>query len=320
MRWYRSIKIIIGFVAAALFAKFIGLDFYISAGIITILNLQDTKKSSVNVSVRRLIAAVIGLSIQYAMFEILGYNIRVLFIFIAVFTPLSYKFKVREGLIVNIVLASHLLVYSEVTMQHFLNEFTLVLIGVVIGLILSFHVPQKEKRILELMGEIDHLIKENLHALSMNINNLCFIDEEELDLDNLVKKIKVAREIAKEQMANYYSKDYSYYLEYFQLRLYQTHRIKIMREHLNQTFINQGQARLLSDYTYKMARAFSPENDAKDLLDELNAIRQVFENLPLPDDREGFIEQAALFSYLNDLEEFIKSKMRFIESYPNIKW
>ncbi len=313
MRWYRSSKIIIGFVSATLLAMLVGLDFPVSAGIITILNLQDTKKSSVDVSLRRLVSAFFGLILLYILFELMGYYVYTLFVFIAVFTPLAYKFKAKEGLVVNIVLGSHLLIYSEVTLAHFFNEFGIVIIGVLLGLLMSFHVPEKVKKIKATIVEIDDLMKENIDALGLCIRNLCHIDEDEFHIEMTIQKIKQGRQLANQQIDNYYSKDYSYYYEYFQLRLNQAHRVRYMKERLNQVFINQEQAKLLSDFTEKLATVFNPNNDGQLLMKELEEVRTKFSDLPLPETREAFIEQSALYQYLNDIEELVMMKIRYVE-------
>jgi len=311
MRWYRSIKIIVGFVSGTLIASLLHLAFPISAGIITILNLMDTKKASVNVSIRRLISAIFGLGLLYLIFELIGYGLIGMFIFVLIFTPLAFKFKAKEGLIVNIVLGSHLLVYHQVSTEHFLNELFIVLIGVGIGLLLSFHVPQKEQKIKILILEIDEDIRQNLYGISLSINNLCMIDEDDFNIDRLIEKIKYAKSIALEQMGNYYSVDYSYYYEFFQLRLNQIHRIKYMKERLNLVFVNQSQAKLLSDFTSKLSLVFNPDNDGSLLIDELDSLKVTFDNLPLPNTREDFIEQSALMQFIHDLEEFIQMKIRY---------
>lgn len=312
MRWYRSFKIWIGFFLATVIASFLKLDFPISAGIITILNLLDTKKASVNVSIRRLISAFFGLIVMYILFELIGYNLVSLFIFVAIIAPLSFKFKAREGLVVNIVLASHLLIYHEVTVGHFMNEMMIVILGVVTGLVLSFHVPQKEEKIKSEMKAIDKSLRLNLNAISMSIKNLCHLDEDEFHIEGLIKRIKSARKLALEQRDNFYMTDYSYYYEYFQLRLNQAHRIRYMKERLNHVFINQSQATILSDFIDELADVFDPKNDGLKLMEELEVVKDHFSNLPLPDSREAFNEQSALFQLLYDLEEFIKMKIRYV--------
>lgn len=313
MRWYRSFKICLGFIVATTIATIIGLDFPISAGIITILNLLQTKKASVNVALRRFVSAGFGMAMMYILFEWLGYHMTSLFIFMIIMTPLSFKFKAREGLIVNIVIASHLLVYHEVTLAHFVNEMMIVSLGVVMGLLLSFHVPQKEGKIRQQMAIIDSMIQLNLKALSMSIRNLCHIDEEEFHLEILLTKIKKARRLSLEQRDNFYMTDYSYYYEYFQLRLNQTHRIRYMKERLNHVMINSDQARILSDFIDQLALVFDPKNDGLALLEALMDLKRDFMNLPLPQTHQAFNEQAALHSLMYDLEEFIMMKIRYFD-------
>ncbi len=86
-----------------------------------------------------------------------------------------------------------------------------------------------------------------------------------------------------------------------------------MKERLNQVFINQEQAKLLSDFTEKLATVFNPNNDGQLLMKELEEVRANFSDLPLPETREAFIEQSALYQYLNDIEELVMMKIRYVE-------
>ena len=116
-------------------------------------------------------------------------------------------------------------------------------------------------------------------------------------------------------MNNHFLKENTYYLEYFQMRQVQIYRLMYMREHLDMVFVNQDEAMVLSEFTGRLAYEYDEGNDGVSLRDKLMEIREHFQNSELPQSRIEFENRAALFQYLNDLDEFIALKVRFSEKF-----
>lgn len=310
---YRTIKMSAGFTIGAAIGMQLGLDFPVSAGIIAILNLLETKKATVRVAWRRLYSSLLGLLLAVLIFRLFGYTTLNLGIFLLLFIPLAIKVSAKEGIIVNTVLASHLLTYRDVTLQVLVNELSLVLIGGLVALTLNLHVPDREKALKDAQQSVEEKIRALLWTMSFNMRNLCTIHSEEPNLRELEKEIKSAKKLAYEYMNNYFLEDNSYYLEYFQMRLLQLYRLFYMKEHLDMVFVDQEQAMTLSRFTGRMAYEYEEGNDGRSLLNRLDDIREEFRTTDLPTSRMEFENRAALFQYLNDLEEFIKLKLRFYQ-------
>lgn len=313
---YRTLKMSVGFAIAVLAAQALHLNFAVSAGIIAMLNMLDSKKESARVAWRRVYSSAAGLLLAVLVFSLLGYKTINLAVFLLIFIPLAIRFKAREGIIVNTVLASHLLTFHTISMQILVNEFTLVILGALTALLVNLHMPNQENELKEMQTEIEQKIRTLLWTMSLNIRNLCNIHDEEPSMIELEALIKEAKQLSYIYMNNHFLNENSYYLEYFQLRLTQLYRLMYMREHLDMVFVNQGEAMVLSTFTGRLAYEYDEGNDGKSLLLRLQEIREEFQSSELPKSRLEFENRAALFQYLNDLEEFVSLKVRFSEKFP----
>ena len=68
----KSFKMALSATISVLISNHLGLKFGVTSGIIAILSIQDTKKDSVVVSIKRIAAAIIGILLSYMLYIILG--------------------------------------------------------------------------------------------------------------------------------------------------------------------------------------------------------------------------------------------------------
>jgi len=308
---YRSLKMSVGFTLAILIAKLMNLDFIVSAGIIAMLNMLDTKKDSARVAWRRFYSSIVGLILAVLVFSVFGYTTLNIGIFLLIFIPIAIHLHAAEGIIVNTVLASHLISYHQITAQVFKNEMSLVVLGALVALLLNLHMPDREKGLKEAQSKVEKQIRALLWTMSLNMRNLCTIHDEEPSILELESIIKDAKKQSYVYMNNHFLQENSYYLEYFQMRQSQLYRLKYMREHLDMVFVNQDEAMTLSRFTGRLAYEYDEGNDGVSLQKRLHEIKLNFQSAELPKSRLDFENRAALFQYLNDLDEFIAIKIRF---------
>ncbi len=313
---YKTIKMSIGFTIALIIASLLNLDFIVSAGVITMLNLQESKVASARAAWRRFYSAIIGLMLSATIFSLFGFTTFHLGLFLLLFIPITLRLKAPEGIIVNTVLASHLLVDQQITSLILLNEITLVIIGAFVSVLMNMHMPNYKKDLKNAQDEIDKKIRALLWTVSMNMRNLCTIHNEEPSIKALSDEIKSAQHKAFLYLNNSYLSDDRYFLDYFRMRQDQVYRLKYMREHIDMIFINQDEAYILSKFTGRLAYEFDAENNGVDLKKRLREIKNDLRNAPLPTSKLEFENRAALFQYLTDLDEFIDIKVRFSEKYP----
>ena len=156
------LKVSIGSSAAIILADHFGLLYSSSAGIITLLTIQITKKETLRVALRRFEAFIAAVIIAFALFNILGYSPLtfgfILFFFIATCLLLGLK----DGIPMNAVLMTHFLIERRMDLSLLLNEAGLMLIGIGIGILLNLIMIGNKKRIRMEQSKLEDKIKETL--------------------------------------------------------------------------------------------------------------------------------------------------------------
>lgn len=311
---YRTLKTGVGSVISMIIAEKFGLEYAVSAGIITILSIQSTKRQSAQMAFKRIQACILALGISFILFKLIGYYYIIFGAFLLIFIPLTVKFKLQEGIVVSSVLVTHLIVQKSVSIFWIGNELALMIIGVGVALLLNLYMPNIESKIKEDQIYIENVMK----AILLNMANALekhnvSIKQEEL-FSRLNKRIEATEQRAYKNLNNYFLLDVSYYVHYIDMRKNQFHTMKRMREHFQHFFMTYEQTIMISEFTVKVAKSIYEENTAENLLNDVNKLRKSFKEMELPSTRDEFENRAMLFQFLNDMEEFLKIKNEFREN------
>lgn len=311
---YRTLKTGIGASIAIILAEKLGLQYAAAAGIITVLSIQNTKKQSVKIAVKRMEACILALAISFILFKTFGYHEVIFGMFLLIFIPIAVRFNLEEGIVVSAVLITHLLVEGSVETFWILNELGLMVVGVVVALVLNLYIPSMEEEIKEDQIYIEKNMKEILIHMSVALKkHYVSIREEEL-FTSLEARLKMAKKRAYKNLNNYFLLDASYYVQYVEMRIKQFETIKRMREHFKRFFTTYKQTIIISNFTEKIAHCIYEGNSAESLLRDLEILREEFKKMPLPVTREEFENRAMLYQFLNDIEQFLNIKKEFAQN------
>ncbi|WMJ81713.1 aromatic acid exporter family protein [Clostridium sp. MB40-C1] len=311
---YRTLKTGVGSVIAMIIAQKLGIEYSASAGIITILSIQSTRKQSIEMALKRIYACVLALLISFIFFKSIGYDYVVFGVFLLIFIPLTVKFNLQEGIVVSSVLVTHLLVEKSVSLFWIGNELSLMVVGIGVALILNLYMPNTENKIKQDQIYIEEKMKEILfHMAEALKEHYTSIKDDEL-FDVLEKKLKSTRKRAYKNLNNYFLLDVSYYVQYIEMRIKQFKTMKRMKAHFQHFFMTYEQTIMISDFTIKVANSIYEENTALNLLNDVEVLRKSFKEMALPSTRDEFENRAMLIQFLNDMEEFIRIKNEFREN------
>ncbi|CAH2213590.1 aromatic acid exporter family protein [Tepidibacter aestuarii] len=308
---YRTLKTAIGAAISIIISKYIGLEYAVSAGIITILSIQNTKRKSVEIAFQRICACVLALGIAFITFNLFGYREISFSIFLLVFIPFAVKFNIGEGIVVSSVLVTHLLVQKSVETFWLKNELKLMITGAFVALILNLYMPSIEDKIRNDKIYIEEMMKEILHKMSIALKNHTYSFDTDDLFDGLQDRLEEALKRSYINFNNYVFQNEIYYVHYMEMRIKQFETIKRMKEHFQRFFMTYEQAIMISNFTQQVANLLYEDNTAEGLIGELNKLRLVFKQMPLPKDREEFENRAMLFQFLNDMETFLIIKKEF---------
>lgn len=309
---YTTIKNVIGAIVAIIIAEMFGLNFSLSAGIIAILSLLDSRKETIRVGIKRIITGVISLAVAALFFETIGYNLWALGIFILFVSFFSYIAKSAFSIASSFVLASHIYSLNAFTIDIYFNEVYILLVGVAMGFLLTLHMPDDEKHLKKGIKYVEDQYKNHLIVMAHNLKNHCVVKHNTHSVFDIEKRIKQYRKIAKRYENNtLFGKSFDY-RSYFDMRLEQVYRLMHMKEKMEVLFISHHEADKLSEFTDIVSNRFSANSPVNDLLKLTDEYYEYFRKRPLPKTREQFECRATLYQYLVEMEEFIRIKARYL--------
>ncbi|MDX8336710.1 MULTISPECIES: aromatic acid exporter family protein [Cetobacterium] len=144
---------------AVLIAQYFSLGYQYSAATICILSLESTRKASLRSSFERVTAASFGLILSATIIGLCDFNPISLVIFTGIFMPLCIRFNLLQGFFTNVVLASHFLLDKNVDVFFVLDQFFLLLVGVLCAIFFNLYMPSRNNEINSQLQKIDSIIK-----------------------------------------------------------------------------------------------------------------------------------------------------------------
>lgn len=312
---HRVIKTAFGTFLAIYLAQIMGISYGVTAGIVTIISIQTTKKESVKKAVERFIASLIGLFIAAIFFYFFGYTPFVFGLFILIFMPVCLRFNLFQGFLVTVVLATHILTEKNLSLKILSNEILILVLGALIAIILNLYMPDVTKKIKYTQENVDNLMKKILSYMSDElITGAIFIDEDKI-FKELRKELDIGRDLAYKDYNNALFYGSRYEIEVFNMKRAQYKILVRMRRHFYKFFISSEHTFIISEFTRKVGSSIGVDKLYLEALAELETLREKFKNMPLPKSRVEFESRAVLLQFFNDIEEFLEVKKDFMKKY-----
>lgn len=312
----KTFKMALSATMAIIISNHFNLKFGVTAGIISILSIQNTKREALLISFKRLIAAFIAIMLSFILYVFLGNNPVIFGLFLVLYIPLTIKFKLNESMVVGAVLSTHLLSSSDINIYWVVNEISLVVIGISVAMLFNLYMPSLEEEFEKNREKIEQEYKMILSDMagSLMLNSIVIDQKENFKITE--ELINENKKIANTICNNYliFKNDY-YYISYMEMRSSQFETIKRMKKHFSRFYMTYSQTELLAEYTYKVAFNIYRDNNCTDLINELNMLREEYKKMDLPKNREEFENRALLMQFLNDLEDFLFIKKAFKDNY-----
>jgi len=312
--YLKALKIALGSTIAIIIAYSLNLNYFTSAGIITLLTLQNTTKETMIAAVRKILAFVISVFISYIVFKTFSYNLISYGIFLLIFIISCNYIKMYEAIPINAVLATHFLLEKDMSLLIISNEGFLMLIGAGTGILLNLYIPSNIKFIRNEQEIIERDFKNILICFANNIINKNKSDFVDTCFESLNKHIESGIKQAKENMNNTFFRENKYFLEYMKLRRQQYKVLEEILLKIKTLTSVPSQAYEVSDFIILVSDSLSESQEAKGLLLSLEDLMIKFKESPLPVSREEFENRAILYMVLMDLKVLIKMKENFADS------
>lgn len=333
LNWLSLLKTGIGTAIAIILAEAIGIAYSPSAGIITLLTIQNTKKETIQIAFRRILAFILAVAIAFILFISIGYTPLVFGLFALIFVALCNLLGLQDGISMNAVLITHFLIEQTMDVAMLINEIALLFIGMGIGIVINLIMPSNIKEIQQEQRDFEDEMKVLLRGLADDLRykgKSLIKDKDNIpseviesyekqaskrkttDFARINSKLKDLINMANVNSGNTLLSDTSYLISYLHMREHQIDGLKSINKLINQIPVLLEQSIHLADYIDHVAESFHELNNVKDLLADIEGLYDHYRNDRLPESREEFEYRAILFQILNELEHFLKIKREFV--------
>lgn len=168
----KVLKIAVGSCLAIAIAEFFALQYAASAGIITLLTVQDTRKGTIQLALDRIMSFLMSIVLIFLCFHAtsrLGWINYGSYIFLMVIG--CYYFEWQNAVSVNAVMGTHYLMSPDYSLGFALSELFLVLIGTGVAMALNWKMPSSLKVIRQDMKRIEDAMQQVLRERTERIYN-----------------------------------------------------------------------------------------------------------------------------------------------------
>lgn len=311
--YIKLLKYGVGALLASAIAAALNIQYSLSAGIITLLTIQDTKKETVTVALKRIIIFFIMTALSAIILPLYGYNLVSLGIILFPYLFFCLVLNMKEAIAPIAVLCTHYITSESCSPKMIVNELLILVIGCGVGIILNLFMVNSYKQIRSIQRDIDRIISSIICRMSINIKE----EDKSKYTGNCFEELEDLLEKMKKESVNYMNNHFTgtndYFYKYMQMRMVQCLSLKRVFADIKSLEYTTTQAEKLSEYLYKICEEFGEANNAVSLLEELNKLFDFYKNEKLPVSRIEFENRAVLYNILTELKEFIEIKKRFAE-------
>ena len=324
MKWIKgfhilkAFKIALAAVLSILTANLLGLDYAITAGIITVLSIQNTKRETLQTARDRGLAFLCALILSYLCFRWLDFSVIAFILYLFLFAFLCLSAGWGQAIAMDSVLISHFLTEQRFDSAMVVNELLVFAVGTLYGILINLHLRKKEVEFDRLSKLVDDEIKGIIHRMAENIrqedktnyHSDCFV--------RLEDKIHLAKECALRNWNNTLWSQSAYELDYIRMRENQSRVLKNIYDSIVRITMLPAQTMQVAAFFEEIEAQYHRDNNVEELLRLLEKMLSDMKRETPPQSREEFEARALLFYTLMQLEEFLTLKNKFVLSYCSL--
>lgn len=311
---YRTIKTAIATPIAITIAQLIGITNVVSAGILTILCIQPSRKQSVESALHRFFACLLAIVFSIVIFELIGYHPISLGILLAAFIPTTVLLNIEKGILTSMVITLNLYAFGTIRLDFIYEQLLLIIIGIGTGLIVNLYMPSLDKQLKAKQRQLEKNFKIILHEIALYIReeNMDWDGKEITKVEEILEEVK---ELVERDRENNLLRDDRSFEKYFRMREKQ---FQLLQQMLPLVTRLPKKDDVLSDriasFFETLSESVHPGNTAAIFLDELKELRSEFHEEKLPRTQEEFETRANLLQLLYDIEEYLIIKSKYKET------
>ena len=297
-------------------ADFMKLQFSTQAGVICLFSMLTTKKDTLKLSVARLLSFIVTFITAWFTFHHISSEWIAFGVYIFVTVIFSEIYGWGAALSANVVAGCHFLSVENFTTDIIINEFYIVLTGMVFAIVFNFFrntdairvsLDRDIEEVQEKMKVVLDELAEYLYTAGKDRDVWPYLDDLQSFLEKCIMK-------ASEFEGNTFEGDAKYYVRYFEMRSNQCEILTNLHEELTKIKFIPKQSQIIIEYIRSLREYVTEMNVPDKQIENLSKIYERMKQEELPATREEFESRAVLLHVLMDLDDFLNTKKRFIES------
>jgi len=318
----RSIRITGSAILSIIVALFIGLENPLAAGIIAILGVLETRLETIQNAFTMFMSNVLAFVIATIVFLILDFSVLSFGVYLAIYVPLAYIFKVDSAIAPCSVLVTHFIIAGSVSWQWQLNGLLIMVIGLVFALLANAWYPSYNQKLETYIVDIEKQMAFILFLLEKRLSRGSETTQRiKSELAQLRETIEDFERLAlvEHENSQFTQTNQGYYIRYAQMRKQQEDILRIITDSLTNIFEDTEENKILASIFGETAEQLDESNTGVELLNHISDLYRVFRDSKLPQSREEFESRAILYNILNDFERFLELKRDFYLEYGEEK-
>ncbi|WP_229387006.1 aromatic acid exporter family protein [Lysinibacillus sphaericus] len=307
---YRTLKTAVGAAIAIAIAQYFELASYASAGILTILCVQPTKKKSLHAAYTRFVASIIGMLYAFLSFELFSYHPLTLAGMLVLFIPTIVSLKVADGFVSSAVIIMHIYAAKGFSYDLVTNELALMAIGYGTGIAINMYMPDIQKELNYYRVKIEELYSKIFLEIASYLRQGDTLWDGQ-ELIQAFKTLNDAKSLAFKDVENHFTRRQNDYYVYFDMREQQLEIIERVLPKITALPVIVQEAEIVADFVQDLGEHVHSGNTAGRYREKLELAKRDFAKLPLPTNHQEFIAQAALYQFIEEMDRYLEIKQSF---------
>jgi len=310
----KVLKIGLGSSIAIFIAEKLGAEYASSAGLITLLTLQNTKKGTIKLIVKRIISLCCTLLLLSLGLMISAQVLLIYGIVLTIMVAVCYKIKWQDTISVNATVLGHsLLLANGVTLAFVKNEFILVSLALAIAFLLNMRMPDASKDILSDIDHVERELKDLLGCIANHLDKSDKLKKDRRHITELITYIDQTFQKAIENKDNTLKEHSQYFIEYLAMRRNQCIVLIHIYRDIEMLEEVPAEFELIAAFLKKMSVKFNVRNSAEKRLAELDVLMKKLDQISLPMSQKELRERTTLYQLVKEIEEFLRLKREFLK-------